>query len=218
MRTILLLSLALVFSQLRADTFEKLPIDSLYKVTNPSGEVFYLSGDRRFVLRGGTLYDLRNGNDVASDLFVTNEVDLSRNGISVERMSFSTGVSAGNQTLFVAPGCVECGDAAKLATTVFPGDLNIVLLGASKRELEINRQIWCAENPMRSLSTWYEKRSIPGAAKVASECDTLGLMVADQAAKLFGIGALPFFVTAENEGITGLVPLMTYLKGVEDGS
>ena len=80
---------------------EPLPSTGLLRVQSADGSVVYMSTDRRFIFRG-EMTDLWTGADTAQGL-PSNQVDLDRNGVSIDRISLALGSGPQPITAFVSP-------------------------------------------------------------------------------------------------------------------
>jgi hypothetical protein len=181
---------------------ERLPIQALYKVTEADGSVKYLSDDQRFVFVG-KMYDLWQGEAMTAGVGPSRKINLNRNGVSIEKIAFPVGDAFGERTLFVAPECEDCRGLLRLALETGPDDLNVVLLAASEAGRRANDLVWCSKNRVDGLRTVYLEKKEPKQSEVNRECDRFGLMLAQQAAMVFGIGQLPLYVDAEGNGHVG---------------
>lgn len=181
---------------------ERLPIQALYKVTEADGSVKYLSDDQRFVFVG-KMYDLWQGEAMTVGIGPNRKINLNRNGVSIEKIAFPLGDGFGNRTIFVAPECEDCRGLLRLAMETNPEDLNVVLLAASEAGRRDNDLVWCSKNRVDGLRTVYLEKKEPRPIDINKECDRFGLMLAQQAAMVFGIGQLPLYVDAEGNGHVG---------------
>lgn len=181
---------------------ERLPIQALYKVTEADGSVKYLSDDQRFVFVG-KMYDLWQGEAMTVGIGPSRKINLNRNGVSIEKIAFPLGDGFGNRTIFVAPECEDCRGLLRLAMETNPEDLNVVLLAASEAGRRDNDLVWCSKNRVDGLRTVYLEKKEPRPIDINKECDRFGLMLAQQAAMVFGIGQLPLYVDAEGNGHVG---------------
>ncbi len=130
-------------------------------------------------------------------------IDINRNGVSIEKIAFPVGGSFGANTLFVAPECEDCKQLLKLALATKPNDLNIVLLASSEAGRRENAYVWCSKDRVAGLRTVYLDRQRPTQGDMNQDCDQFGLMLAEQAAVVFGIGQLPLYVDSEGIGHVG---------------
>ena len=188
-----------------ADTganIERLPIEALYKVTEPDGSVKYLSEDRRFVFVG-KMYDLWKGEAMTAGVEITQKINWNRNGVTLEKISFPLGNETGSRSLVIAPECEDCRALLELAISSGARDMNIVLLASSEAGRRDNALVWCSTNRVEGLKTVYLDREQPPRKEINPHCDRLGLMLAEQAAMVFGIGQLPMFIDAEGNGYVG---------------
>lgn len=181
---------------------ERLPIQALYKVTEADGSVKYLSDDQRFVFVG-KMYDLWQGEAMTAGVGPSRKINLNRNGVSIEKIAFPLGDRFGDRTLFIAPECEDCRGLLRLALETNPEDLNVVLLAGSEAGRRDNDLVWCSKNRVNGLRTVYLERKEPQESEINRECDRFGLMLAQQAAMVFGIGQLPLYVDAEGNGHVG---------------
>ena len=181
---------------------ELLPINALYKVVGADGSVKYISDNQRFVFVG-KMYDLWQGETMTADVGVSQKINLNRNGVSIEKISFPVGGSFGSNTLFIAPECEDCRGLVRLALETNVDDLNVVLLAASESGERDNSLVWCSKNRIEGLRKVYLERQQPAKSDINEECDRFGLMLAEQAAMVFGIGQLPLYVDAEGNGHVG---------------
>lgn len=181
---------------------EQLPITGMMKITEKDGTVKYLSSNRRFVFVG-TMYDLWRGEAMTAGVETTQRIDWNRNGVSIEKIGFAIGNDFADDTLFIAPECVDCKDLLRLALEVKGEDLNIVLLSSSKQGKWQNELVWCSRDREAGLRTVYLEEATPKATDIENSCDKFGLMLAEQASLLFGIGQLPMYVDAKGIGYTG---------------
>jgi len=181
---------------------ERLPIQALYKVTEADGSVKYLSDDQRFVFVG-KMYDLWQGEAMTAGVGPSRKINLNRNGVSIDKIAFPLGDGFGDRTLFIAPECEDCRGLLRLALETSPEDLNVVLLAASEAGRRDNDLVWCSKNRVDGLRTVYLERKEPQKSEINRECDRFGLMLAQQAAMVFGIGQLPLYVDAEGNGHVG---------------
>lgn len=182
--------------------FEQLPITGMYKVTEADGTVKYLSSDRRFVFVG-KMYDLWQGDTMEAGVAVSQKFDWNRNGVSIEKISFSLTDGVGKKTIFIAPECDDCKELLRYAYAIGETDLNVVLLASSEAGQKTNSTVWCAKNRAELLKSVYLDGKTPTAADIHSACDRFGLMLAEQAALLFGVGQLPMFVDEHGNGHAG---------------
>lgn len=181
---------------------ELLPIDAVYKVTDAEGNVKYMSADQRFVFVG-KMYDLWQGEAMTANVGVSRKINLKRNGVSLEKISFPIGDNIGDRTLFIAPECEDCSGLLELALKTKADNLNVVLLAASEAGHRNNAMVWCARNREQALRKVYLEKEQPGADELNDECDQFGLMLAEQAAMVFGIGQLPLYVDEKGVGHVG---------------
>ena len=181
---------------------ERLPIQALYKVTEADGSVKYLSDDQRFVFVG-KMYDLWQGEAMTAGVGPSRKINLNRNGVSIEKIAFPLGEGFGKRTLFIAPECEDCRGLLRLALETNPENLNVVLLAASEAGRRDNDLVWCSKNRVDGLRTVYLEKKEPQQSEINRECDRFGLMLAQQAAMVFGIGQLPLYVDAEGNGHVG---------------
>lgn len=181
---------------------EELPITGMMKITEKDGSVKYLSSDRRFVFVG-TMYDLWRGEAITAGVETTQRIDWDRNGVSIEKIGFPIGKNFAAETLFIAPECDDCKALLRLALEKKKGQLNVVLLSSSTHGKWQNELVWCSKDRGHGLRTVYLEGQTPKASEIASSCDKFGLMLAEQASMLFGIGQLPMYVDAEGIGYTG---------------
>lgn len=188
-------------AQERGD-IERLPISGMIKVTNSDGAVVYMSDDRRFVFRG-EMIDLWKGQAIEADMSVSQEIDWDRNGVSIDKIGFPLSKKAGRKALFISPGCDDCRELIKYVLEEGVEDLNVVLLASSQKEHEQNAQVWCSSNRIKALRTVLVEGQNIEKNDLASFCDRFGLMLAEQAAMLFGIGQLPMYVDEAGMGHTG---------------
>jgi len=193
---------AALSGQVATAEIEQLPITGLMKVTEADGTVKYLSTDRRFVFVG-SMYDLWKGDALAAGVTTDQRIEWDRNGVSVEKISFSVGSVVGQSTIIVAPECQDCKDLLKLALETVKDDLNVVLLSSSKAGSRDNALVWCSKDRLDGLRSVYFESRQPDPEDINKNCDQFGLMLADQAAQLFGIGQLPMFVDSKGNGYTG---------------
>lgn len=184
-------------------SIEQLPITGMSKVTMSDGTTKYLSDNRRFVFVG-KMYDLWQGGAIESGVELTSKVDLNRNGIKVSRMGFSIeGPVDENAVLFVAPNCPDCSELLKMVYELDDIPLSVVLLASTSDEHRTNAFVWCANDRAKVLKMVYVEKRFPERAEMNEECDRLGLMLAGEAAKLFGIAALPMLVSESGKGYVG---------------
>lgn len=188
--------------QSEAPVIEKLPITGMMKVTDETGEVRYLSEDRRFVFVG-TMYDLWKGEALSAGVSVSTEVDWRRNGVSIEKISFVVGGERAQRTLLIAPECRDCKDLLRGILRSLDRPINILMLASSEKGKERNGWVWCARDREAALVDVYLRERRPEGEDLEKECDRFGLMLAEQAAMLFGIGQLPMYVDEEGNGHTG---------------
>lgn len=188
-----------------------LPITGMSRVTQPDGSVIFISSNKRFVFRG-TMYDLWNGDTLEAGVAVTQRIDWDRNGVSIDRIAMLTGPKPGTRTMFVAPECGDCRDLLRVALDRFASDLNVVLLSSSSDGRLKNQMVWCAKDRVGALRTVYLDGGVPSRAEMNTECDQFGLMMAEQAALLFGVGQLPMFVDEKNVGYTGEGAILAVTK------
>jgi hypothetical protein len=181
---------------------ERLPISGLVKVTESDGTVKYMSDDRRFVFVG-KMYDLWKGDVLEAGVAVSQKIDFNRNGVSIEKIGFPVGSVYGRNTLFIAPECQDCKDLLRAALETKGDDLNIVLLSSTQKGSEQNSLVWCSKDRVEGLRTIYLDGNMPSRSDINMSCDRFGLMLAEQAASVFGIGQLPMFVDSEGNGFTG---------------
>jgi len=193
---------AALSGQVATAEIEQLPITGLMKVTEADGTVKYLSTDRRFVFVGN-MYDLWKGDALAAGVTTDQRIEWNRNGVSVEKISFSAGSTVGKNTIIVAPECQDCKYLLTLALETVKDDLNVVLLSSSKAGSRENALVWCSKDRLKGLRAVYFEGKEPAADDININCDQFGLMLADQAAQLFGIGQLPMFVDSNGNGYTG---------------
>lgn len=181
---------------------ERLPITGIYKVTEVDGSVKYVSDNQRFVFVG-KMYDLWQGEAMTAGVGASNKINLERNGVSIEKIAFPVGDALGERTLFIAPDCDDCRGLLRLALERDPHDLNIVLLASNAAGRRDNGFVWCSKNRLKGLKTVYLDRQQPKQEDMNTQCDRFGLMLAEQAALLFGIGQLPFYVDEDGTGHVG---------------
>jgi len=182
--------------------FEQLPITGMYKVTEADGTVRYLSSNRRFVFVG-KMYDLWQGDTMEAGVAVSQKFDWNRNGVSIEKISFPLGDGTGTKTIFIAPECDDCKELLRYAYAMGETDLNVVLLASSEAGQKTNSAIWCAKDRAKLLRSVYLDGKTPKPSDISSACDRFGLMLAEQAALLFGVGQLPLFVDENGNGHAG---------------
>ena len=190
---------------------EKLPITGMFKVTDSEGKVTYLSDDNRFVFVG-KMYDLRTGDTLDVGASGSKKLNLERNGVSLGKISFPIGPRLSEQTLIIAPECEDCKQLLSAALTKHPDDLNIVLLSSSTPGLNQNRLVWCAKDQAKALKQVYLEGIRPSDGELNNDCNQFGLMLAEQAAMLFGIGQLPMFVDKNENGHTGEAAITAVLQ------
>lgn len=181
---------------------ERLPIQALYKVTEADGSVKYLSDDQRFVFVG-KMYDLWQGEAMTAGVGPSRKINLNRNGVSIDKIAFPLGNGFGDRTLFIAPECEDCRGLLRLALETNPTNLNVVLLASSEAGRRDNDLVWCSKDRVEGLRTVYLQKKEPQKSDINRECDRFGLMLAQQAAMVFGIGQLPLYVDAEGNGHVG---------------
>lgn len=191
---------------------EALPISGLSKVTMSDGSTKYLSDNRRFVFVG-TMYDLWQGGTIEAGVQLNSEVNLNRNGIKVSKMGFSIeGPVDENAVLFVAPNCPDCSDLLRMVYELGDMPLSIVLLASTSEEHRNNAFVWCANDRAKALKMVYVEKTFPKRSEMNEGCDRLGLMLAGEAAKLFGIAQLPMLVSESGQGHVGKDAIEELLK------
>lgn len=198
-------------SSLDAASIEALPITGMSRVTQEDGTIFFISTDHRFVFRGQML-DLWNGDTLDAGVEVSQRIEWNRNGVEIERIAMRTGARTGKFTMFVAPECADCRDLLRVALDRFPDDLNVVLLSSSKNGRRKNQLVWCAKDQVAALRKVYLDGGAPSKGDMKVECDQFGLMMAEQAAMLFGVGQLPMFVDENKFGYTGKGAILAVTK------
>ena len=185
---------------------EPLPITGLLRVQSADGSVVYMSTDRRFIFRG-EMTDLWTGADTAQGL-PSNQVDLDRNGVSIDRISLAVGSGPQPITAFVSPECEPCRAVLEMmldAKALKAYRFRVVLLDTTASGARANAVVWCSSNPAEALRAVYlEGRQPRSAAKAGAECDRLGLEQGRAAAQLFGIAQLPMLVGADGLGHIGV--------------
>lgn len=189
---------------------ERLPITGMVKVSQPDGETYFISQDRRFVFKG-EMFDLWTGEALTAGIEVEQRIDWDRNGVSIQKIGFPVGNSETKRALFIAPECQDCKDLLRVVIDKFSG-INIVLLASSEKGLFLNKLIWCSKDRTEALKTIYLDGMDVDSKNLHQECDQFGLMMADQAAKLFGIGQLPMYVDENGMGYTGERAIHAVLK------
>jgi hypothetical protein len=204
--------LLMVASQVAADSaldgsvahgdVERLPITGIYKVTEADGSVKYISDNQRFVFVG-KMYDLWQGEAMTTGVGASRTINLERNGVSLDKIAFPVGDSLGKRTMFIAPDCEDCRGLLRLALEKGSDDLNIVLLASDENGRRNNGYVWCSKNRLKGLKTVYLDLEKPKPEDINKSCDRFGLMLAEQAALLFGIGQLPLYVDEEGTGHVG---------------
>lgn len=195
---------------------EQLPITGIHKVTMSDGTVKFLSEDRRFVFVG-TMHDLWNGGTLEAGVPLDSKVNLSRNGIEVNRMGFSLrGPVNENPVLFVAPDCEDCAELLKMVFALEKINISVVLLATTQTQHRMNAFVWCSNDRAKSLEMVYIGNQLPKRADMNEECDRLGLMLAGEAAKLFGIAQLPMMVSKEGNGYVGVDAIEQLIKVIGD--
>lgn len=181
---------------------EMLPIDGLQKVTQQDGSVVFLSTNRRFAFVG-TMYDLWRGEALTLGVATSQRLELERNGVSLEKIAMPLGEALSGNTLFIAPECDDCRELLAAALETTAGDLNVVLLASTQAGQRANSVVWCAGDRGAALRAIYLEGRAVEAREVPADCDRFGLMLADQAAMLFGIGQLPLFLDERGIGYVG---------------
>ena len=185
---------------------EEIPIQGLLKVVTETGEVIFISKNRRFVFRG-QMTDLWQGEamGVAS---TQDRIDLDRNGVDAESISVSVGKGDRLLTVFVAPECETC---AALVEMMLKKDIlsrhryRVVMLSSSVEGELSNRLVWCSEKPDEALRDIYIDGVVPTSLKSpASDCNQFGLFLAQQAALAFGIAQLPTMATEDGSAVVGI--------------
>lgn len=189
---------------------ELLPIDGLHKVTQPDGSTLFLSTNRRFAFVG-TMYDLWRGEALALGVAVSQRVELERNGVSLDKIAMPIGERLSDSTLFIAPECQDCKDLLAAAMKTTGGDLNVVLLASTQAGRRANSMVWCAKDRAAALRAVYLENRTPLDSSEEG-CDHFGLMLADQAAMLFGIGQLPMFLDRNGVGHVGQDAIMAVTR------
>lgn len=181
---------------------ELLPIEGMHKVTQPDGSIMYLSTNRRFAFVG-TMYDLWQGEALTLGVESSSQINLERNGVSLEKIAFPLGDSLAPETLFIAPECQDCVDLLALALDLGRTDLNIVMLASTAQGHNANGIVWCAKDRPNALRNVYLEHRQMTASDLNADCDKFGLMLAEQASLLFGIGQLPLLLDSEGNGHIG---------------
>jgi hypothetical protein len=181
---------------------ERIPVGALIRVTEPDGTVRYLSEDRRFVFVG-KMYDLWKGDVMTAGEEYNQQINWNRNGVSLEKIAVATGEVIGSKTLVVAPECEDCRGLLKLAMARHEGDLNVVMIASTPEGERANSLVWCSKDRVKGLKTVYFDRSEPRVGDMHQECDRFGLMMAQQAAVVFGIAQLPLYVDEQGNGHVG---------------
>lgn len=181
---------------------ERLPITGMYKVVEEDGSVKYVSEGRRFVFVG-KMYDLWKGEAMSAGVKGNQKVNWNRNGVSIEKIGFPLGGQYGETTIVIAPDCEDCRGLVDLVLQTQNDDVNIVLLASNREGREANAMVWCSKDRVKGLQMVYLKGEKPRKEDLKTDCDQMGLMLADQAAQVFGIGVLPMVVDAEGNGHIG---------------
>lgn len=182
---------------------ERLPIDGMKRIVQEDGAVIYLSTNRRFAFQG-TMYDLWRGEALELGVAVSQRLDLERNGVSIQRIGMRLGNDWSDSTLFIAPECNDCKELLRAAINLLDGDMNVVMLASSVEGRRANSDVWCARNQKRALKTVYLEGGSLDPDMVSEGCDRFGLLLAEEAAMLFGIGQLPLFLASDGMGYVGI--------------
>ena len=184
---------------------EEIPIQGLLKVVTESGEVIFISKNRRFVFRG-QMTDLWRGEAIGVQP-TQDRIDLDRNGVDAESISVSVGEGDRLLTVFVAPECETC---ASLVERMLERDTlsrhryRIVMLSSSAEGELSNRLVWCSDEPDEAFRDIYIEGIVPSSLKPpASDCNQFGLFLAQQSALAFGIAQLPTIATADGSAAVG---------------
>ena len=181
---------------------EELPIDGMIQIVQEDGSIIYLSSNRRFAFVG-TMYDLWRGEALELGVSISQRIDLERNGVSIRTIGMPAGDDWSEQTLFIAPECQDCKDLLEAALSLLDDDLNVVMLASSRQGRVDNAAVWCAKDRASALRSVYLENRRPEQGELHTGCDRFGLMLAEEAAMLFGIAQLPMFLSEDGMGYVG---------------
>lgn len=181
---------------------EELPIEGMIKIVQEDGSLIYLSSNRRFAFVG-TMYDLWRGEALELGVGISQRIDLERNGVSIRKIAIPVGDQWSTSTLFIAPECQDCKDLLAAALSLLDDDLNVVMLASSAEGRLDNAAVWCAKDRARALRSVYLEDTRPEQDELIGRCDRFGLMLAEEAAMLFGIAQLPLFLGEDGIGYVG---------------
>ena len=191
------------------------------KAIESKGELLFMSGNGRFIIKGGTLYDAWNRKALRTVADVNdsaNRVDLGAMKINVaEFRPLSFGEGPKHVTVFVDPRCPWC---AKLMSLIrdMPGLgdaytfnlLPIPRLGPESEKLV--RQLACAKDREAARDALMREDYTQNLPQV-EPCDLTPIQRTFVFAQLLGVNGVPFLIASDGRIQRGLPPdLLAWLE------
>lgn len=186
-------------SKNKLDSIVSLPIKSL-KAVEANGEIFFISENGRFVLRG-ELYDIwyKDTLDTSSQIHdAATRIHFDRMGMDLDDYNSLTIGSGEKQVVaFVDPLCAICHklmkDAEKLGQDYTFKFVVVPALGEKSNELA--RKVYCAKDRQASLDA-YMKNTLATVPQKPS-CDTKQYDLTLMMAHLLDVKGVPFVVAPD---------------------
>lgn len=151
---------------------QRVPLESLYRVTRADGQVFYVSGDRRWLFHG-KLMDMWTGQD-EKEMEVYDEMSWERSGFSPPEVSLGVAEEAMSGVLFVSR---ECDDCIGLLSEIQNKALNIGIatIPPKKQRGEAEtRSLWCNSGETLALARNWIQNSRQKKGNTCDRSDSVG--------------------------------------------
>lgn len=200
------ISLCINYAVYAGDIVEVIPIGNLYKVTDVYGATYFISENKRFIIKG-EMKDLWNGSSVNQKI-VEDKLFWDRNNVQPDKISYKIGSGQKLLDVFISPDCIACNELLKAIyepSNLSEYSFRIVMLAASKHGQRTNALVWCANDKKAALWQAYVEKVVPtSAAKKDEKCNQLPLRMANEAAVIFGIAELPVVIDQNSNAIVGV--------------
>lgn len=193
------------------DQLTTLPTGDM-KVIDSKGELLFMSGNGRWIIKGGTLYDAWNRKALKTVAEVDDSatrVDLAAMKIQVaDFRPLSFGKGPQHITVFVDPKCPWCAklmammrDTPRLGTTYTFDLLPIGMLGSESQQL--TRQLGCAKDREAAREALMREDYTKPLEQV-EKCDLTAMQKTLVLAHLLGVPGVPYLIAPDGRVQRGM--------------